>query len=339
MTTPSSDGTTPDETAQNSTDSVSAAPVELVRVIRSGFHECSHYGAIVVTDADGTVLHSRGDVTTPVFPRSSNKPFQSLAMLAAGAGLRDADLALASASHSGEAAHTDRVHAMLAAVGLSEADLRCPVALPLNEATRNDVIRAGGSAQRVYMNCSGKHAGMLAACVAAGWDLESYLDPAHPLQKAIFEQVAKMSGETPTATGIDGCGAPLYAISLTGLARAFGRMTSAAVGTPERTVADAMRAYPDMVGGTGRDDTLLMAGIPGLLVKGGAEGVHTAALADGRGVAVKIQDGGDRARMPALVAGLRYLGVTGDVLDQLGTGTILGGGIPVGTVALAPDVF
>ncbi len=315
------------------------SPVELVRVIRSGFHECSHYGAMVVTDADGSVLHSRGDVTTPVFPRSSNKPFQALAMLAAGADLAGADLALAAASHSGELVHTERVEAMLKRAGLTEDDLRCPASMPLNEARRKDVIRAGGEPTRIMMNCSGKHAGMLMACVAAGWDLPSYLDPAHPLQRAVFDQVARVAGERPTATGVDGCGAALYAISLTSLAGAFGRLTTAAVGTAERTVADAMRAYPEMVGGTGRDDTLLMNGIPGLLVKGGAEGVHTAALADGRAVAVKIGDGGDRARMPALVAGLRYLGVDAPVLDRLGSSAIMGGGVPVGIVEVVPGLF
>jgi len=314
-------------------------PVELVRVIRSGFHEGSHYGALVITDTDGTILHSRGDVTAPVFPRSSNKPFQALAMLAAGADLTGADLALSSASHSGEPMHVQRVEQMLARLGLTEDDLGCPVDLPLNEEARTAVIRAGGSARKVYMNCSGKHAGMLAACVAAGWDLKTYLDPSHPLQLSVSEQVARLAEETPAATGIDGCGAPLYAISLSGLAKAFGRMTSAEQGTPARAVADAMRAHPEMVGGTGREDTRLMTDLPGLLVKGGAEGVHCAALPDGRTVAVKIADGGDRARMPVLVAGLRHLGLDAPILDELGVGIIQGGGRPVGTTEAAPGLF
>ena len=313
--------------------------IELVRVIRSGFHEGSHFGAIVITNADGSVAHARGPVDEPIFPRSSNKPFQALAMIEAGAALTGPDLALAAASHSGELIHTDRVAAMLAGVGLTEDDLGCPESFPLNEARKNDIIRVGGSPRRLYMNCSGKHAGMLMACLAAGWDLKSYLSPAHPFHQRVSEHVAELSGEQPTATGIDGCGAPLYAISLTGLARGFGRLTTAAAGSAERSVADAMRANPELVGGTGRDDTLLMEGVPGLLVKGGAEGVHAAALADGRAVAVKIADGGDRARMPALVAGLRQLGVNADVLDSLGVGTVLGGGIPVGTVEPAPDLF
>lgn len=313
--------------------------IELVRVLRSGFHEGSHYGSIVITDADGTVQFARGPVDEPMFPRSSNKPFQAIAMLTAGADLAGADLALAAASHSGEVMHTGRVEAMLHQAGLTEDDLQCPPDMPLNSARREDLIRVGLGPRRLFMNCSGKHTGMLTACLASGWDQESYLNPSHPYQREVAAQVVRLSGEQPAATGIDGCGAPLFAISLTALARAFGRLTRSVPGTPERTVADAMRSHPEMVGGTGRDDTLLMAGIPGLLVKGGAEGVHACALPDGRAVAVKVSDGGNRARMPALVAGLRYLGVEAPVLDQLATSTILGGGVPVGIVEVAPDVF
>ncbi len=313
-------------------------PVELVRVIRSGFHEGSHYGAVVVVDTDGSVVHARGPVDRPVFPRSSSKPFQAVAMLDAGAELAGADLALAAASHSGEPMHTERVSSMLSRAGLTEDDLGCPVALPMDEATRNGVIGAGGSPRRLYMNCSGKHAGMLTACVAQGWDTASYLDPAHPLQVSVRDQITRLAGEAPLAVGVDGCGAPLFALSLTALARGFGR-ANAAAGGHDRTVTEAMRTHPEMVGGTGREDTRLMQAHPGLLVKGGAEGVHCAALPDGRTVAVKITDGGDRARMPVLVAGLRSLGLRSALLDELGTGVVLGGGRRVGTAELAPDVF
>jgi L-asparaginase II len=332
---------------------VSVSPTELVRVYRSGFHEGSHYGAVVITDTDGSILHQRGDVLAPVFPRSSSKPFQSVAMLAAGAQLAGADLALASASHSGEPMHVDRALAMLTRAGLTEDDLGCPTALPLDEQARLAVLRAGGGPRRIYMNCSGKHAGMLTACVAQGWPTAGYLAADHPLQLRAAQEVARLSGETPSAVGVDGCGAPLFAISLLALARAFGAVNAAAPGTTERTVADAMRAHPEMVGGTGREDTRLMQAFPGLLVKGGAEGVHCAALPDGRCVALKINDGGDRARMPVLVGALRRLGVgsaggaaaDGDdaaataLLDELGTGIVLGGGVPVGTVEAAPGVF
>lgn len=313
--------------------------IELVRVVRSGFHESSHLGAVVITGPDGGILAARGPVDLPVFPRSSNKPFQALAMLAAGAELTGPDLALASASHSGEAVHTERALALLSRAGLTEDDLGCPVALPLYEPARDEVIRAGGGPRRIYMNCSGKHSGMLTACVAAGWDTASYLDPDHPLQRSVAEQVRALSGEEPVATGIDGCGAPLFAISLTGLARAFGRLTTAAPGTPERAVADAMRAHPELVAGTGRDDTLMMQAIPGLLMKAGAEGVHAAALPDGRAIALKIADGHERARTPVLVAALRHLGVRNPVLDRFERGVVLGGGVPVGSVEVVHGLF
>lgn len=316
-----------------------STPTELVKIIRSGFHEGSHYGSVVVVDTDGSVLHARGAVDAPVFPRSSNKPFQAVAMLAAGAHLDGADLAISAASHSGEPMHTSRVLTMLERVSLTEGDLGCPDALPMNEAARGEVIAAGGVPRKVYMNCSGKHAGMLTACVEHGWDTATYLDVDHPLQMSVRDQVARLAQETPSAVGIDGCGAPLFAISLTGLARAFGRVNSAAPGTAEHAVAHAMREFPEMVGGTGREDTRLMQAHSGLLVKGGAEGVHCAALPDGRTVAVKITDGSDRGRMPVLVAGLRLLGLDSDLLDELGTGVILGGGRQVGTAELADGVF
>ncbi len=315
------------------------APVELVRVIRSGFHEGSHYGHVVVTDGSGSVLHARGDVQAPVFPRSSNKPFQAVAMLAAGAQLAGADLAISAASHSGEPMHVERVRAILNRISLREDDLGCPIALPLNEAARYDVVTRGGAPSKIYMNCSGKHAGMLAACVAHGWDTRSYLDSDHPLQHLVRDQVARLSGEVPSAVGIDGCGAPLFAVSLVGLARAFGQVNAAGAGTLDQTVSAAMRAFPEMVGGTGREDTRLMQAHQGMLVKGGAEGVHCASLADGRTVAVKISDGGDRARMPVLIAGLRLLGLHSELMDELATGVVLGGGRQVGTAELAPGVF
>jgi len=334
---------------------VPARPTEMVRVYRSGFHEGSHFGSVVVTGPDGRVLHQRGDIYTPMLPRSSNKPFQAVAMLACGADLARPHLAVAAASHSGEPMHVERALAILHRAGLTEEDLRCPEALPMDESARRVVVAGGGRPRRIYTNCSGKHAGMLAACVAQGWDLKSYLDPDHPLQRRVAEVVSRLSDESPTAVGVDGCGAPLFAIPLESLARAFGRVNAAERGTPEHQVALAMRSYPEMVGGTGRDDTRLMQAFAGLLVKGGAEGVHCAALVDGSCVAVKIADGGDRARMPVLIGGLVRLGVgigsgprpgatgrTGpahDLLDEMGTGAVLGGGVAVGTVELAPDVF
>jgi len=248
---------------------VSATPTELVRVYRSGFHEGSHYGAVVITGPDGSVLYERGNGSAAVFPRSSSKPFQAIAMLSSGADLVGADLALASASHSGEPMHVERALAMLARAEVTEDDLGCPPALPMNEVDRLAVLAAGGGPRRIYMNCSGKHAGMLTACVAHDWPTVGYLSPDHPLQLRVSDEIARLSGEAPSAVGIDGCGAPLYAISLIALARGFGAVNAAPEGTLERQVADAMRTHPEMVGGTGREDTRLMQAIPGLLVKAG----------------------------------------------------------------------
>jgi len=297
---------------------------------------------VVVTDPSGAVLHAVGDVTSPVFPRSSNKPFQAATSLACGAPLAGRTLALAAASHSGEPEHVRLVLDVLAAAGLTEEDLGCPADLPLDQAARDAVVTAGGAAARRYMNCSGKHAGMLAACVAAGWDTGSYVDPGHPLQQAIAARVTALAAEPPAAVGVDGCGAPLFALSLAGLARAFGRINAAAPGSPEATVAAAMREHPWMVAGTGRDDTVLMRAYPGLLVKGGAEGVHCAALPDGTAVAIKVADGAARARMPLLTATLRRLGLDSDgsgALDLLAREPVLGGGHPVGVVELIPGAL
>ena len=296
----------------------------IAEVVRSGFVESVHHGSVAVL---GGV--SRGDVTSPVFPRSSNKPLQTVGMLRSGLIPRDgADLALISGSHWGEPMHVQRVREILEAAGLEPGALRCPAALPFSETARDNWVRQGGGPEPILMNCSGKHAGMLATCVVNGWDLESYLDPKHPLQVAAAETVAELAGEPIAATGVDGCGAPVFAFSLQALAASFLRLVTAEPGTPERRVADEMRAHPELVAGTGVDDTVLMAAVPGLLIKGGAEGVVVAAMAGRGAVALKIADGGQRARTPVLLDELRRLGVEVPVLEEL----ILGGGEPVGAV-------
>lgn len=310
--------------------------VELVRVIRNGFHECSHFGSVVVLRPDGSIAAELGDIRAPVFPRSSNKPFQATAMLELGADLQGADLALASASHSGEPQHTERALAMLERAGLGEDALQCPADYPMDDATREAVLRSGEPKRRIYMNCSGKHAGMLTACVKAGLDPVNYLDPEHPYQQAARDAISRLTGEQAGHLAVDGCGAPLYAVSLLALARGFSAVATADPASPEGQVGQAMRAHPELVAGTGRDDTLVMSAHPQVLMKGGAEGVHAAALTDGSAVAIKIADGAARARMPLMVAGLRMLGLDSDELDNLATGTVLGGGQTVGSVTLAP---
>jgi L-asparaginase II len=301
----------------------------LAEVIRSGFVESRHHGSVAVLDAAGDVLDKVGDVTSPMFPRSSNKPLQTVGMLRAGLVPADsADLALISGSHRGEPFHIGRVRDILRSAGLEPGALRCPADLPLSESEREAYLRAGGTAEPILMNCSGKHAGMLATCVANGWPLETYLDAAHPVQVAIAAAVADLAGEPIAATGVDGCGAPVFAFSLTGLARAFQRLVEAAPGTPERRVADEMRAHPELVAGTGADDTVLMDGVHGLIAKGGAEGVAAVAVPGVGAVALKISDGAMRPRTPVLRSALTRLGVAAPIMIEL----VLGGGEPVGEV-------
>ncbi len=301
----------------------------VAEVVRSGFVESVHHGSVVVLGPDGTAAHSVGDVLAPVFPRSSNKPLQTVGMLLAGLVPADgADLALISGSHRGEPFHVRRVRDILEHAGLEPGVLRCPADLPLSVAARDAVLRAGGGPEPILMNCSGKHAGMLATCVANRWALDTYLDAAHPLQAAVAGTVADLAGEPIAATGVDGCGAPVFGFSLTALARAFQRLVEAPAGSGERRVADEMRAHPELVAGTDADDTVLMSAVPGLLAKGGAEGVVAVAVPGAGAVAIKIEDGAMRARTPVLLSALRRLGVPAPQLTEL----VRGGGEPVGEV-------
>ena len=306
-------------------------------VVRSGFVEGHHHGCIVALNADGSTAFTIGDVDSPIFPRSSNKPMQAAGMVRAGLDLSGELLALAASSHSGEPPHLDGVSSILTSAGLSVADLRTPPDLPLDEAAREAWLRAGHGREPIAMNCSGKHAGMLATCVVNDWPTQTYLDPEHSLQRAIRTTVEELAGEKVSAVGVDGCGAPLFALSLGGLARAFRHLVLADTESFEGRVVAAMRAHPFYVAGTGRDATLLMEGIPGLLAKDGAEGVFAAALADGRTVALKVDDGAARARAPVMVAALRRLGEQHVVLDELETTPVLGGGRVVGQVRAALD--
>jgi L-asparaginase II len=310
----------------------------LAEVVRSGFVESRHRGRAVGLRADGSTAVCAGAVTEPVFPRSSNKPMQAAAMLACGLKLDGELLALAAASHSGEDFHIAGVRQILADAGLTPDALQCPPDYPFDEAAHRELLCAGGGPDRIHMNCSGKHAAMLATCVAAGWPTASYRDPAHPLQRAIAATVAELAGEPVAAVGVDGCGAPVLAISVAGLARAFRALVLAEPGTPERQVADAMRAHPAWTSGTTRPESQLMTAVPGLLLKAGAEGVEAFGLADGRAGALKLDDGAARARSPVTVAVLRELGVAGvpgadlAALDGLATGPVTGGGEPVGEI-------
>ncbi|MFB7248178.1 asparaginase [Streptomyces populi] len=307
----------------------------LAEVVRSGFIEGHHRGSLVVLAADGSVELALGDAAAPVFPRSSNKPMQAAGVLRAGLDLSGERLALAAASHSGETFHRDLVQKMLVEHGLDAGQLQCPPDLPLDPVEAETYLASGAVRDRVTMNCSGKHAAMLAVCAQRGWPTESYLDPGHPLQQLIHSVVEEAAGEPVAAVGTDGCGAPLMAITLTGLARAFRSFVLAAPGTAERRVADAMRAHPEYVAGTRRPDTWLMREVPGALSKMGAEAVQAVALPDGRALAFKIDDGGSRALGPVLARGLGLLGIDAPVVARIGSAPLLGSGREVGEIRAA----
>jgi L-asparaginase II len=306
----------------------------LARVVRSGFVESVHHGTAVAIGPDGDVLVAVGAPHAPVFPRSSSKPLQAVALLRSGLRVDGQFLALACASHSGERYHLDGVRRLLATGGLDESVLRNTPALPLDADEQVAWRASGRPASSLAQNCSGKHAAMILTCLENGWPLETYLRQDHPLQRAVAETVADLAGEPLAAVGVDGCGAPVHAVSPLGLAVAFARIAAATAGTPEGRVATAVRTYPEWLGGTGRDVTRLVRGIPGLVAKDGAEGVYVAALPDGRAAALKIADGGERPRTAVLAALLHVLGVEAEVLDELGDVPVHGHGRPVGRLEI-----
>jgi L-asparaginase II len=303
----------------------------VARVLRGGVVESVHRGHLVVLAPGGAVRLRRGDPDGTFYPRSSLKPVQAVAMLRCGLDLDGELLALACASHSGEPDHLDGVRRILAGAGLDVADLQNTPALPLDADAAFGWRAAGNGPASLTQNCSGKHAAMLATCVAAGWDRAGYRDPAHPLQRAVRSAVAELTGDgDPAHVTVDGCGAPLYSCTPTGLARAFARIATAAPGTPEHRVAAAVRTHPWWLGGSDRFPTRLIGAVPGLVAKDGAEGVFAAALPDGAALAVKIADGSPRPLPPLVTAALELLGVRG--LGEVGRVPVLGHGQPVGAV-------
>ncbi|MDQ0662440.1 L-asparaginase II [Arthrobacter ulcerisalmonis] len=320
----------------------------LVAATRDGLVESVHYGSGIALAADGSVAATAGDPLAPFYPRSALKPLQAVAMVRAGLELPADLLALAAASHSGAAAHREGALRILELHALAPTDLENSTDLPYGTAEREEWLRNGGSATRITQNCSGKHAAMAATCAINGWPVQGYLDPSHPLQQLVAHTVNDLTGEEPPAVSTDGCGTPLFALTLRGMARAFGRIACAAAsasldddgglgsGSAEAAVGLAMQQHPDMVAGEGRDVTELMRLLPGAVAKDGFEGVQLVGLADGSSVAVKISDGGDRARMPATVRLLDALGVDTEVLAGIATAPVLGGGHQVGQL-LATD--
>ena len=314
-----------------------SSPVVVAEIVRSGFVEGHHYGSVVALDRDGNPEWAVGATETPVLPRSCNKPVQALAMVRLGLDLPSELLALACASHSGEDFHVAGARQILASAGLDETALQTPADYPLDDATREELIRAGGEKSPILMNCSGKHSAMLATCVINGWDIADYRDPGHPLQKAIADTFAELTGEPVEAVAVDGCGAPLLSTSLVGLARAF-RTLAVAEDGPERLVADAIRQHPAFVSGSQRDERALLTAIPGAIGKAGAESCYAVALPDGRAFALKTDDGAARVRPVLMAEALRRSGVLeepgvdAEAVRRTGVVELLGGGAPVGEI-------
>ncbi|MFE1768859.1 asparaginase [Streptomyces angustmyceticus] len=309
------------------------AHVPVAHVVRGGLVEGVHHGSVVVLAADGSVEFQAGDIEAAFYPRSALKPVQAVGLLRAGLPpLDDEALALVAASHSGEERHLATARRILDTAGLAEAALRNVPDLPYDSAVRDDWLRRGLGPSRLAQNCSGKHAAMLLTARTRDWPLDDYLDPGHPLQRELAATVADLTGQGIARVTVDGCGAPLFAVSLHGLTRAAARLATAAPGTDEGRVAHAMRTYPELVSGSGRDVARLVRAVPGLLAKDGFEGVQIAALPDGRAVGVKIADGADRARMPVTAAALAHCGIDPGVLAPFAAAPVIGGGAPVGTL-------
>jgi L-asparaginase II len=260
-------------------------------------------------------------------------------MVRAGLELPDDLLALGTASHSGSAVHQSGVQRILAAHGLDETALRNVADLPVGVAEQQAWLRDGGVPTQLAQNCSGKHAAMVSTCVINGWTVDDYLSPAHPLQRHIEATLTELTGEKSVTATVDGCGTPLYAYSLNGLARAYARLSAASSDSPEGQIVAAIRRYPEMVAGEGRDVVTLMRAVPGLFAKEGAEAVQLAGLADGTGIAVKISDGGQRARLPITVEILAALGVDSGILVGLASPPPLGVGRPVGELRASREII
>ncbi|HEX6366041.1 MAG TPA: asparaginase, partial [Agromyces sp.] len=244
-------------------------------------------------------------------------PFQAVAVMTSGVTLRGEDAAIATASHSGTAAHVALVRGLLDRASLPVSALGCPPAAPTDQAAREELLRRGGPRERVYMNCSGKHAAMLLACAANGWPLDGYLDPAHPLQKRILDVVERFTGERPAATAVDGCGAPVHAVSLHALARGVQKITTAAPSSPfalfreAAALTEAVREHPWAVGGPGQPDSVAIERL-GVFAKVGAEGVMVMTAPDGTTTALKVLDGSSRA---STIIALRLLAGAGAIDD------------------------
>jgi L-asparaginase II len=301
---------------------------------RSGLAETSHDVAGIALDSAGSVVFASGDVATPLYYRSAIKPFQALAAARAGLRLPDEHLAVTCASHGGYPVHLAIVEQILNDHGLTTDDLQCPPDFPLSPGAGRLQSATGHSTKtRIFHNCSGKHAGWLAACTVSGWDTSTYLDPDHPLQRSIRTIVGELTGVDPLPTGVDGCGAPTLRGTIEGLARAFLRLGD----DPELLpIATAMRRFGALV-----SDNVRGSGRIGVTLTGpskvGAEGLF-ALCGPGVAIAVKSADGDETLACAAALEIADRLGILTDAdlqwLDGVRRPPQLGAGRPVGTLEL-----
>ncbi|RKR73819.1 asparaginase [Frondihabitans australicus] len=310
--------------------------VELAVVERSGLAESRHLGAAVVVNAQGDVLDALGDAEATIYPRSCLKPLQALAVLRAGVDLEGAQAVLAMASHAGTPAHQQVVRDMLARSNSGPEDLLCPPDWPYDRAT----ARTATEKTRLFMNCSGKHAAFLLACERNGWNKKTYDALDHPLQSAIRDTIEEFAGERPDHAGVDGCGAPVYALTLRGLATGIARVTGAATADPSSAAAHLTRsvlADAWALDGTGRANTVTIEEL-GVVAKLGAEGVLVIGTTGGTAVALKMLDGNLRAGTLVALRLLTDLGaVDADAAQRVVDHTlerVLGGGEVVGSIRL-----
>ena len=275
-------------------------------------------------NADGSIHKVKGSVDMPIFPRSSVKCMQASAMVRNGLKLEPRLLALVEASHSGASMHQDGVLEILAGAGLSESDLQCAFDKPLGDAER--IAWGEKPATRLAMNCSGKHAGMLATCVINGWDIKTYLNADHPLQVAVLNEIEGLVGAKVSNKTFDGCGAPLFAVTTRELANAIRNITISK-DPVHMEVMSAALAFPEMVAGDGRLTTRTMQSVAGLFMKEGAEAVEVASMSDGRTLVFKISDGSWRAFGAIMHAALLEWGITTteEAFNVYGGANIVGG--------------
>ncbi len=278
----------------------------LATVTRGGIAESLHLGHLIVLNADGSTYLSKGSPDLPIFPRSAVKSLQASAMLKAGLVVSDEELAIICASHSGAQSHIDLITKMLEKRDVPISALKNAVDKPLGE--KEKITWGEKIASQLAQNCSGKHAGMLITCQQNGWDMKTYLDLDHPLQVAIKNEIEELSGEKVGVVSIDGCGAPLFAISLTGLAMSISNLVKSNE-ADHKHIVTACTTYPELVAGEGRLTTRMMRTVPGLFMKEGAEGIEVCALADGRVIAIKIIDGSWRPVAPIIMEIFKRWGV------------------------------